>query len=183
MSKLVALNCGHGTMTNGKWDSGCTYGKFTEAGLMLPITESAVRYLRGSGVKVQTDAFTGNNRNMVADVCLANRTNADIYVSIHCDYEKAPSGTIPLYVSGQGKKLAAKMNKYVRKYTGIKTRGLCKRNDLYELNATGGVACIFECGSIKYDLKKFKNDYDNFGKGIARGICSYLGVKFTGKKK
>lgn len=183
MSKLVAINCGHGKMTNGVWDPGCAYGKFTEAGLMLPITKAAVKYLRGSGVRVQTDAFSGNNRNMVSDVFLANRTGADIYISIHCDYDKAPSGTIPLYVSGQGKKLAAKMNKYVKKYAGIKTRGVCRRTDLYELNATNGVACIFECGSIKSDLEKFRSNYDDFGKGIAKGICAYLGVKFTGKKK
>lgn len=183
MSKLVALNCGHGTMANGKWDPGCAYGKHTEAGLMLPIAQAAVKYLRGSGVKVQTDAFSGNNRNMVADVQLANRAGADIYVSVHCDYMKAPSGTMPLYKSAEGKKLAEKMNKYVKSYAGIKTRGLARRTDLYELNATNGVACIFECGSIKADLPEFQKDADAFGKGIARGICAYLGVKFTGKKK
>lgn len=183
MSKLVALNCGHGKSLNGSWDAGCVYGSHTEAALMLPITKAAVKYLRGSGVKVQTDAFSGNNRNMIADVQLANRKGADIYVSVHCDYKNAPSGTIPLYTSKRGKKLASQMNKYVRKYTGSKTRGICKRNDLYELNASNGVACIFECGSIKGDLKRFQKKSDEYGKGIARGICKYLGVTFTGKKK
>ena len=182
MSRLVALNCGHGRSLNGSWDSGCVYGSKTEAGLMLPITKAAVKYLRGSGVEVQTDTFSGNSRNMIADVQLANRAGADIYVSVHCDYKAAPSGTIPLYVSARGKKLASKMNKYVRKYTGIGTRGVCRRTDLYELNASNGVACIFECGSIKADLSKFEKSADAFGKGIARGICAYLGVEFTGKK-
>lgn len=183
MAKLVALNCGHGTMQNGKWDPGCVNGSKTEAGLMLPITKAAVRYLRGSGVKVQTDADVNNRRNMVADVQLANRSGAILYVSIHCDYKAAPSGTIPLYVSSSGKKLASKMNKYVKKYTGIKTRGLGRRTDLYELNATNCPACIFECGSIGTDVKLFESKADEYGKGIARGICNYLRVKFTGMKK
>lgn len=180
---LVALNCGHGTQTNGVWDPGCVYRNYTEAGLMLPITKAAVKYLRGSGVKVQTDAFTGNNRNMISDVALANRTGADIYVSVHCDYKAAPAGIIPLYTSASGKKLAKQMGNAVKKYTGCESRGLSRRTDLYELNASNGVACIFECGSIKEDLVRFRKQADDYGKGIAKGICKYLGVKFTGKKK
>lgn len=183
MSKLVALNCGHGTMTNGVWDPGCTYKGKSEAALMLPITKAAVKYLRGSDVKVQTDAFSGNSRNMIADVQLANRAGADIYVSVHCDYYPAPAGILPLYLSGSGKKMAKKMAKWVKKYTGCKSRGLAKRPDLYELKDSDGVACIFECGSIRADLKNFEKKADEYGRGIAHGICSYLGVPFTGKKK
>ena len=41
MSKKVALMCGHGRSVDGSWDPGCAYGKYTEAGLMLPITKAA----------------------------------------------------------------------------------------------------------------------------------------------
>jgi hypothetical protein len=75
------------------------------------------------------------------------------------------------------------MNKYVTKEVGIKTRGIGYRSDLYELNATTAPAVIFECGSIKADLKTMRKKYDEDGRGAAKGICKYLGITFTGKKK
>lgn len=179
MSKKVALMCGHGTQTNGVWDAGCSYGTYTEAALMLPITKAAVKYLRNYGVTVISDADTGNKKNMIADVAWANKERTDIYVSIHCDYSKAPSGVMPLYVSANGKKLATALNTAVKNGIPMKSRGVCKRTDLYELNATDMPACILETGAIKADLKILKNDYDKYGKLIAQGICNYLGVKIT----
>lgn len=183
MSKKVALMCGHGKSADGTWDSGCTYNGYTEAGLMLPITKAAVKYLRGSGVTVISDADTKNNKNMIVDVAWANKQKCDIYVSVHCDYSKAPTGVMPLYVSTKGKKLATALNTVISKGVPIKSRGVCKRTDLYELNQTDMPACILETGSIKADLKILKNDYDKYGKLIAKGICAYLGITFKEEKK
>ena len=182
MSKRkVAVYIGHGTSTSGGWDAGCVYGKYTEAGLMKPIVGACVAYLKGSGLQVITD-YPANNINMVRQVQQSNQAHVEVHVAFHCDYSKAPSGTLPLYVSGNGRKLAEKMNKYVMKKTGMKTRGVGHRSDLYELNATTAPAVIFECGSIKADLKTMKNKADAYGKGAAQGICKYLGITFTGKK-
>lgn len=176
MSK-IALMCGHGRSTDGTWDCGTSYGGNNEAALMLPITKAAVKYLRASGVTVISDADTNNNKNMIADVKWANKENVAIYVSIHCDWYKAPTGTMPLYVSAKGKALATAINKAVMSGMGMKTRGVTKRTDLYELNYTDAPACIFETGSIKADIKKLK-DSDKYGKCIAQGICNYLGIAF-----
>lgn len=176
MSK-VALMCGHGRSTDGTWDCGTSYGGNNEAALMLPITKAAVKYLRSYGVTVISDADTNNNKNMIVDVGWANKELATIYVSIHCDYYKSPSGTLPLFVSAKGRTLAAAINNAVVSGMGMKTRGVTKRTDLYELNYTNMPACIFETGSIKADISKLKNDPDKYGKCIAKGICDYLGVK------
>lgn len=175
---IFALMCGHGKQLNGKWDSGCTYGNYTEAELMLKITKVAVKYLRRSGIKVLTDADTNNDRNMVSCVALANRKSARRYMSLHCDYKLAPSGVAPLYVSSAGKVMATEIGKVVAKKTGMKFRGAFKRNDLYELNAANCVSVIYEAGAIKADLKKLKN-YRAYGKALAQGICKYIGVKFV----
>ena len=178
MSKYkVALQCGHGKSANGTWDCGTSYGGYNEAALMLPITKAAVKYLRSYGVEVISDSDTGNNKNMIVDVAWANKEKCDIYVSIHCDWYKAGSGTLPLYVSSKGKKLATAMNKAVTSGMGMKTRGVCYRSDLWELNGTDMPACIFETGSIKADIKILKGKADAYGKCIAQGICDYLGVK------
>ena len=176
MSK-IAVMCGHGKSTDGTWDCGTSYGGNNEAALMLPITKAAVKYLRASGVTVISDADTNNNKNMIADVSWANKENVSIYVSIHCDWYKAPTGTMPLYVSTKGKALATAINKAVMSGMGMKTRGVTKRTDLYELNYTDAPACIFETGSIKADISKLKES-DKYGKCIAQGICNYLGVAF-----
>lgn len=176
MSK-IALMCGHGKSTDGSWDCGTAYGGNNEAALMLPITKAAVKYLRASGVTVISDADTNNNKNMIADVSWANKEGVSIYVSLHCDWYKAPTGTLPLYVSAKGKTLATTINNAVMSGMGMKTRGVARRTDLYELNYTNMPACIFETGSIKADINKLK-DSDKYGKCIAKGICNYLGVAF-----
>ena len=182
MSKKVALMCGHGKSVNGSWDTGTTYKGYTEAGLMLAITKAAVKYLRSYGVRVISDADTNNNKNMIVDVRWANREKVDIYVSVHCDWYKAPSGVMPLYVSASGKKLATALNKAVKSGMGMKSRGVVKRTNLHELNATSMPACILETGSIKADLTTLRKYPDKYGKAIAKGICNYLGVSTTAKK-
>ena len=177
----VGIYIGHGTTTEGGWDSGTVYKKYKEADLMKPIVGACVAYLRGSGLKVVTD-YPNNKINMVKQVAISNAKKVSIHVAFHCDYPPAPSGTLPLYVSDAGRKLAKAMNREVTKEVGIKTRGIGRRSDLYELNCTDMPAVIFECGSIKADLKTMKKKYDEYGKGAAKGICKYMGVTFTGKK-
>lgn len=184
MSKTIAVHCGHGVSLDGSWDSGCVYKGHSEAKLMLAITKAAVKYLRASGVKVQSDADHGNNKNMIEDVRWANRVGAALYVSIHCDYSGAPKGVMPLYVSESGKKLAKSLNSAVKKGVGMKSRGVQRRTDLWELNGTDMPACILETGSIKADLAALRDHPDKYGKAIAKGICKYMGVKFSdGTKK
>lgn len=183
MSKTIAVHCGHGVSLDGSWDSGCVYNGYSEAKLMLAITKAAVKYLRASGVKVQSDADHGNNKNMIADVRQANNSGVAMYLSIHCDYSGAPRGVMPLYVSGSGKKLAKCLEKSIKEDMKMKSRGVQKRTDLWELNGTDMTACILETGSIKGDLSTLRDHPDKYGKAIAKGICSYLGVTFPVSKK
>ena len=178
---LFVLICGHGTSIDGSWDPGCTYGKYSEAALMLKITKEAARYLRGSGIKVLTDADKGNNRNMISCVKWANSKGADFYLSIHCDYKAASSGVYPLYVSSAGKKAAKAIGKTLAKEMKMKYKGVAKRPDLYELTQTNMPAVLLETGAIKADLDKLK-DYRKYGKALAKAICGYLDIEFTGKK-
>ena len=178
MPNPIAIQCGHGVSLDGSWDAGCVYGKYSEAELMLKITKAAVKYLRANGFNVISDADNGNNKNMIADVRWANNLGCSLYVSIHCDYSGAPKGVMPLYVSGSGKKLGKCLEKSIKKDLKMKSRGVQKRTDLWELNGTDMTACILETGSIKGDLATLKGKPDTYGKAIAKGICSYLGVAF-----
>lgn len=183
MSKTIAVQCGHGVSLDGSWDSGCVYKGHTEAALMLKITKAAVKYLRKSGVTVISDSDHGNNKNMIADVRWANNVGCKLYVSIHCDYSGAPRGVMPLYVSGSGKKIGKCLEKHIKKDMKMKSRGVQKRTDLWELNGTDMPACILETGSIKGDLATLRDKPDAYGKAIAKGLCEYLGVKFKDGSK
>lgn len=174
-SDILALQVGHGRSSDGTWDCGCAYNGYTEAGLMLPIVQAAVKLLRKSGVKVITDADDANNRNMKASVAWANNRGAKLYMSVHCDYKDAAAGIMPLYVSADGKKFADAVGKKVAKLLDMNYKGACKRTDLYELNATNMPSCIFETGSIKNDLKKLKES-KAYGRALAKAICAYIGV-------
>lgn len=180
------INCGHGKQQNGKWDPGCVYDGMNEAALMLPITKSMVKYCRQSGITVYSDADSGNDRNVVTGIAHANKMDVDVFVSLHCDWKNAPSGTMPLYCKGSvdGKRLATCLNKYVQEYTGIKTRGVTPRTDLGELNDTHMPACVFETGSIKADRKEWDTakECDEYGKALAKGLCDYFGIAFVEDK-
>lgn len=176
MKKKIALMVGHGTQTNGIWDSGCAYGSYTEAALMLKITKVAVKYLRDHGVEVITDADKNNNKNIIACVAWANREKVDYYMSVHCDYRYATAGVAPLYVSAAGKKMATEVGKSIAKEMGMKWKGAFRRTNLYELNATNMTSVILETGSIRYDLKFLKR-YEQYGLALGKALCDFLGVK------
>ena len=185
MAIKVGIYCGHGTQTNGVWDSGATYGSEQEAKRMLSITKAFVKYAKLNGFEVVTDV-PKNNINMVKQVAKSEANDVDVHISIHCDWYKASSGSFGLYCKGSknGKKLATCLNKYVKKMTGIRSKGIIARTDLYELNKTSMPACVFECGSIKADRYQWDTakEADEYGKALCMGLCKYFGKTFIEKK-
>lgn len=173
-SGRIYLAVGHGTMTNGVWDPGCVDGSHTEANLMYSIGLQVVKRLRELGLTVVSDADTKNNKNMVASVSDANRHGTDIYVSLHCDYNKAPSGTLPIVYPGSqsGIRLSNCLNGSVKLRIGLGTRGILQRDD-YEVSATNMTACILETGSIRADINKLL-DFNKYAEAIAQGIYDYF---------
>lgn len=176
----VYIETGHGTGIDGRWDPGCKWKKYQEAKLMIPISRSAANYLRAKGVYVYTDAYSGNNKNLKAALDHVKTHNVSVLLNVHCDYKRAPRGTMPLYRYNDQKNLARCLNNGVHKYVKIKNRGLKKRTNLDTLNKTPGycVSCLFETGNIKKDNKILRKKYDAYGKGLAKGICDYLGIRW-----
>lgn len=185
MSIKVGIYCGHGRQTNGVWDSGATYGSEKEATRMLPITKAFVKYAKLNGFEVVTDV-PKNDINMIEQVRKSESKDVDVHIAIHCDWYKASSGSFGLYCKGskKGKKLATCLNTYVKKMTGIRSKGIIARTDLYELNRTSMPACVFECGSIKADRYQWDTakEADEYGKALCMGLCKYYGKKFVESK-
>ena len=173
-SGKVYLAVGHGISSNGAWDCGCVDGNFTEADLMLAIGKVAVAHLRNMGFTVLSDADTNNDKNIAACVAEANSWGADVYVSIHCDYNLAPSGLLPIIYPGStdGMNLANSLIAAVNAANGLGVRGIIQRDD-WEVSDTNMTACIFETGSIRYDIGKLL-DAETYGKAVARGIYNAM---------
>ena len=176
----VFIETGHGLGDDGRPDSGCTWNGYREDKLMIPICKSAANYLRARGVYVYTDAFSDNNRNLNVTIKKLKKLNASVFLNVHCDYRYAPSGTMPLYRYSNQKKLARCLNNGVHEYVQIPDRGLTKRTDLKTLNKTRRycTACLFETGCIEKDNLLLRTEYDAYGKGLAKGVCDYLGIKW-----
>ncbi|MBQ0079800.1 MAG: N-acetylmuramoyl-L-alanine amidase [Eubacterium sp.] len=175
----VYLDAGHGVGKTGKFDPGCKWGKYREYKLVTPITKSMANALKRNGVYVYTDAFSGNNKSIPYAISFIKKHQVSAFVLIHCDYKKAPKGTMPLYKTSSQKALATALNKGVHSKVKIRNRGLKKRTDLMSLNANTGVpACLFETGNIKKDNKILRTKYDAYGRGLAKGLCSYLKIPY-----
>lgn len=176
----IFLAVGHGVSTDGSWDSGCTDGAYTEADLMFSIAGFAVDMLRSHGVDVLTDHDTGNDRNCTYTIRDANAAGVDAYMSLHCDWNQAPSGTYPIVYPGsdQGAALANAVNASVMLRMGLGTRGILARDDM-EVANTNMPACIFETGSISQDINTLLNA-QAYGYAVAYGILDYFGIAYNG---
>ena len=172
---------GHGIQTDGTPDSGCVDGSYTEAGLMGPIVKAMVAKLRACGLNISTDADTNNDRNMTYTVRDANNQGARTYISVHCDFSDAPSGTYPICHpdSTEGMRLAQCLDAAVRARIPIGTRGILRRAD-YEVRATDMPAVIFETGSIRADIGILRDQPTAYGNALACGLMDYLGMAYDG---
>ena len=180
MSKDVFVAWGHGITTVNTNDKGCVYGNYTEADLVGPIAKACVAQLRKFGLSVESDTDTNNDRNMTYTVRDANAVGAKIYFSIHCDYDKAPSGTYPIVYKGsaEGIKLAQCLTNAVQARLPIGTRGILQ-TDYYEVTYTDMPACIFETGGIKADLAILRDRAQEYGYALACGIMDYYGKAYS----
>ena len=176
----VYMAAGHGYTDAGNWDPGCCYGGDQEAILVKNIMIEANKLLRASGITVYSDAESGNSKNR-ATIDEANRIGTDLYVSLHCDYSGAPSGTLPLvyYNSIGGHKIASCLVNAVANIMGLSQRSLWEVDDYFEVRDTNMPSVIFETGSIKADNDVLK-DAANYGRAVAQGICDYFGVSLSG---
>ena len=181
----VFIETGHGIDEHGEWDPGCSWSDGTEtyeeAKIMIPVAQAMAKYLRRSGVEVYTDAETGNGQNLMATLDYLETHKVDAFVNLHCDWENSGSGTMPLYRTEEQKQLAIKLNEGVHSVIDIPDRGLGYREDLDTLNSDkpGCPACLFETGSIDDDFEILTKHYDEYGKGLAKGMCSFLGIEFV----
>ncbi len=178
MSFKPYIAIGHGVSQDGSWDTGCTWNGYTEAALAKEVVAGILEVFNANGKSYLTD-YPDNNMNIVKCVDTANNNGCSHYISIHLDWDQAPSGIYPIYISEAGLAMAEAVRASMKlRIPGLNDRGNLCRDD-YEVRATDMPSLIMEIGSIKADNDLIRNNTKLFGHAIAYGLLDVAGESYT----
>lgn len=190
MSKLIALDDGHGMTTPGKRTP------------ILPGTKTfmhenefnraVVNYLKDHlircGFKVLLVADGDTDIPLKTRTDRANKANADLYISVHANAMTGAWGahngveTYHYPTSTKGKKAAEIIHKHLLKGTKQRDRGV-KIANFHVLRETKMPAVLVECGFMDNldEAKLLMSDAfrRECAEEIARGICEYFNVPYS----
>ena len=175
----VFLNPGHAP--NGNPDPGAVNGEtgLRECDVALAVGESAESYLNAAGV--ETELLQSDS---LYDICeAANSSDADIFVSIHCNAAEAEEAN----GSYRGSVLASCSQSQLVDALDITDRGVKIAtpgvNGLYVLTNTDMPAVLVELAFITNpgDEEILANAQDAMARAVARGVRDYEQLILGGK--
>jgi N-acetylmuramoyl-L-alanine amidase len=197
MSKLIALDNGHGIRTPGKrtpkWTDG-TKSIYTKNDFMheWEFNRGVVKRLKveleRNGFKVLEVSPTDIDTSIIRRTRAANLAKADIYVSVHANalgnvWNEKVNG-IETLTSGKGESLA--LGKILQKHmvwaSGLRDRGLKDGSWLGVVKGTHMPAVLVECGFMDNPAEaKMLNmaEYRHqMAVALCKGICEYYNVVY-----
>ena len=155
-------------------DSGATGNGLRECDVALKIGERVKNYLEKIGVEVELLQIDG----LAAIAIAANKSGADLFVSIHCNSAAVDTahGTETFHWNGsaEGQKLATKIQYQIINSIGTANRGI-KTANFAVLRLTNMPAVLVETAFINNpdDAKLLVEKEDEFARAIARGVTDY----------
>ncbi len=196
MSKLIVLDAGHGIDTPGKRTppikelGGRVIHEFE---FNKAVVDKLKTLLENCGFKVLLTAQGTKDVPLADRVTVANKNNADAFISIHYDAldgafneqdgkAEASGHSIFHYPnSASGEKLANCIFEQMKKGTLQKNRGV-KNSDFYVLRKTRCVAVLSENGFMDNKTEAILMLDQSFINEVAtehaKGICNYFNVTF-----
>ena len=197
MSKLIALDNGHGIRTPGKrtpkWTDG-TKSIYTKNDFMheWEFNRGVVKRLKveleRNGFKVLEVSPTDIDTSIIRRTRAANLAKADIYVSVHANalgnvWNEKVNG-IETLTSGKGESLA--LGKILQKHmvwaSGLRDRGMKDGSWLGVVKGTHMPAVLVECGFMDNPAEaKMLNmaEYrQQMAVALCKGICEYYNVVY-----
>ncbi len=189
MSKLIAIDNGHGKDTPGKRTPKILNSRVIhEWEFNFPTAKKLGKLLEHNGFKVIYVSDTSVDTPLSTRTSRANNANADLFISIHYNALAGEFGshggieTLYHPNSSNGKKLASLVQNELIKETGLRNRGIKARPGLAVLKNTQMPAIICECGFMD-NLNEAKlmldEDYQlKCARAITKGICRYYGKQF-----
>ena len=173
----IVLDAGHG----GK-DAGANHGDLYEKDINLAVAKKTKALLSEAGYKVKMTREDDTYAALSDRVAFANRRNAKVFVSIHCNSSEDGSGNgiETFYAESKNwnsEKLAESIQTNIVNATGAKDREV-KTADYAVILGTDMSAALVEVGflSDKNERTLLQNeDYQQkLAEGISEGILDYL---------
>ena len=169
----VFLNPGHAP--NGNPDPGACGCGLRECDVAKSVADLVEYYLVAAGVEV-----VGNMQDddLGAITGTANESDADIFVSIHCNAANSMAyGTEVLVYPGStcGRQLGNCIQRQIVDSLDTTDRGLKDRPGLWVLKSTDMPAVLVELAFIdnEDDAALLRDNQDDFARAIARGVTDY----------
>lgn len=198
MSKLIALSDGHGVDTAGKRTPTLPNGQKSEIGRSYMnenlFNRAVVKYLdeelRRHGFKTLLLAPTDSDTPLATRATLANKNNADLYVSVHANANAGKwfdGGGIETYTwgSGEGFRIGKLIHAELIKGSHLKDRGMKNGQHLYEIRVPKAPSVLVECGFMdsNQDYKYLLSDAyrRECATEICKGICRAYGITYKEK--
>jgi N-acetylmuramoyl-L-alanine amidase len=197
MSKLIALDNGHGLNTAGKrtpkWTDG-TKSTYTKKDFMheWEFNRGVVKRLKveleRNGFEVLEVSPTEEDTSIRQRCRTANNAKADIFISVHANalgnrWNERVKGIETLTAGkGEGLRLGTILQKHMVNDTGLVNRGLKDGTWLGVVRLTKMPSVLVEGGFMdnpaEARLLNSSEYRDVFAKALAKGVCEYYGVKY-----
>lgn len=178
MSKRIYLAVGHGVKPDGRNDPGAVSvdGKWTEQSAGDIVVDAVADILEGAGVSVTDEAFS-NDPAFEGSIRNVNAGNFDFALTIHHDWNKAPSGGFGFWHPGSDARAAADAILRAYKKAGLPVRQPWhKARQLAFTSKTNCPAVLWECGRVG---EFSEEQLWTVARAIADGVAEYLGVDLT----
>lgn len=184
---IVCMDAGHGGA-----DVGAVNATRYEKDDNLAIAQLVQKYLEEQGIKTIMTRDNDTNVSLRERCRIANRKEADIFVSIHRNSAEAGSG-IEIWIDSKKNEndislansiLEKLEDTEIQENRGVKS-GTAKgeNTDYYVLKNTKMTSCLVELGFISDDKdnKLFDKNIENYAKAISNGIIEEIKDELNGR--
>ena len=173
---VVTVDPGHG----GKDPGAIGIGGLREKDVILPISIKVVQVLRQNGVQAVLTRNSDRFVSLQGRVDIAERANADVFVSIHANslgLGRPDISGLEVYYFDSGFQLAQTVRRSVLRSVNVRDRRV-RRARFYVLRKTSMPAILVETGYVtgREDAVKLRSAQyrDQMAQAIANGIIQYL---------
>ncbi len=178
LSGCVVIDAGHG----GKDVGAISCLGFYEKTVNLSVARKVASLLRQRGLKVIMTREGDEFIELEERAAIANRNNAQLFVSIHCDsMEKSSKQGFTIYVARSGSRASRQAAEAIARAmakTGLDNQGV-READYKVLIYTQGPAVLVELGYLsnyqEAGLLKDSSFQNRLAEAIAKGISDFLG--------
>lgn len=177
---VVLIDPGHG----GKDPGAIGLGGLQEKNVILPISKQIVEILKKQGVQVVMTRDSDYFVDLAPRVAIAERADADLFVSIHANAMPANRSDISgleTYYFSSGERLARTIHSSVLRNVNVRDRRVRKAR-FYVLRKSSMPSVLVEVGFVtgrEDSLRLGTSAYQNqMADAIARGILQYIQQNF-----